>query len=361
MNTLSICIADGDSIRSETIRETLIEETYSVVTCKNEVQALKTIVENSFDIIFFSQDLSMDPFNFVKKIKSFSPKSYLVVINSGPQNLDMPPLMFAELGIKHYIDTPITSMNYILDRVHSIESEIIREEDKLGLLVSLLDEAKDFASGKKKSTSGDAKKFLRKVGVLSNVFNSNNIEEGKIKGSIKETSYYDVVRILGSIYEEGMLEFTNESERALFIIKNKAVVSAFVSPGVRGIKAFLRVAQWSDGHFNFKNKIAGSYGVEHDIAYIELIRLCGIAKKTHEWFIKYRNNLPSKNLNLHVNTKIAGKNVQMTPKELDVLMTVVDHNRVAEILNYNSTLDTDIYESLINLRKKSAIEVRAQG
>jgi len=27
-------------------------------------------------------------------------------------------------------------------------------------------------------------------------------------------------------------------------------------------------------------------------------------------------------------------------------------------LNYNSSMDTDIYESLISLRKKSAIEVR---
>ena len=358
MNHLSICIADSDAIRAETIRETLVEESYTAVTCKTEVQALKAIVENGYDIIFFSHDISMDPFSFVTKIKSFSPKSHLVVINSGPQNIDIPPLMFAELGIKHYIDTPITSMNYILDRVHEIESEIITEQDKLSLLISVLDDAKAFVEGKKKLNAVDAKKILRKIGVLSNVFNRSNVEEGRIKGSIKETPYYDVVRILGSIYEEGMLELTNDSERALFIIKNKSVVSAYVTPGVRGIKAFLRVAQWTTGHFNFKNKITGSYGVEHDIAYVELLRLCNAAKKTHEWFLRSRKNLPAGNMDLQFNIKIMGKNIAITPKELDVLMTVVDHNRVVEILNYNSSMDTDIYESLISLRKKSAIEVR---
>ncbi|MCX6112214.1 MAG: DUF4388 domain-containing protein [Proteobacteria bacterium] len=308
MNSLSICIADNDAIRAETIKETLIEEGYSAVAFKTEVNALRAIVENKYDIIFFSHDISADPFGFVNKIKDLSPKSHMVVINSISQNIDIPPLMFAEMGIKHYIDTPITSMNYVLDRIHEIEAEIIREEDKL---------------------------------------------------SLQETPYYDVIRILGSIYEEGMLELTNESERALIIIKGKAVVSAYVTPGVRGVKAFLRIAEWSNGHFSFKNKITGSYGVEHDIAYVELIRLCTIAKKAYEWFLKSRNNLPEKNINLQINTKIKERNIPIAPKELDVLMTVIDHNKISEILNYNSSLDTDIYESLISLRKKGVIEVGA--
>ncbi|MEI6092098.1 MAG: DUF4388 domain-containing protein [bacterium] len=358
MKTLSICIADSDAIRAETIKETLVEENYNAVVCKTETQTLKAVVETVYNIIFFSSDVSMDPFSFVNKLKSLSPKSHLVIINAVPQTVDIPPLMFAEMGIKHYIETPLTSTNYILDRVHQIEAEIMNEDDKLSLIMSVLNEAKNFARGEKKPGSIEAKKLLRKIGVLCNVFSPENIEEGKIKGSIKETQYYDVIRILGSIYEEGMLEIINESDRALLIMKNKAIVSAYITPGVRGIKAFLRIAEWNDGHFIFKNKITGTYGVEHDIAYVDVTRLCSVAKKTHEWFIKSKNNLPSKKLKVKLSPSVMGKNIAVTPKELDVLMTTVDHDTVSEILNYSSDLDTEIYESLISLRKKGSIEVK---
>lgn len=357
MNKLSICIADSDAIRAETIKETLVEEDYNVIVCKTETQTLKTVVEKIYNIIFLSSDLSMDPFSFINKLKSLSPKSHVVIINSVPQNVDIPPLMFAEMGIKHYIETPITSMNYILDRVHQIEAEIMKEDDKLSLLMTVLKDSKDFARGQKKPGTIEAKKFIRKIGVLANIFNPENIEQGKIKGSIKDTPYYDVLRILASIYEEGMLEIVNESDRALLIIKNKTVVSAYITPGVRGIKAFLRIAGWSNGHFNFKNKITGTYGVEHDIAYVDITRLCSVAKKTHEWFIRSKNNLPSKKLKIKLSPSIIGKNISVTPKELDVLMSAVDHNTVSEVLNYNSGLDTEVYESLISLRKKGSIEV----
>ena len=177
MNTLSICIADGDAIRAETIKETLVEENYNVVVCKTETHTLKTVVEKTYNIIFLSSDLSMDPFSFINKLKSLSSKSHIVIINSVPQNIDIPPLMFAEMGIKHYIETPITSMNYILDRVHQIEAEIMREDDKLSLLMTVLKDSKDFARGQKKPGTIEAKKFLRKIGVLSNIFNPENIEQ----------------------------------------------------------------------------------------------------------------------------------------------------------------------------------------
>jgi CheY-like chemotaxis protein len=72
MKILSICIADNDSIRAETIRDILVVEGYSVENFKTETQALKAIVEKSFDLIFFSNDFSIDPISFVNKIKNFS-------------------------------------------------------------------------------------------------------------------------------------------------------------------------------------------------------------------------------------------------------------------------------------------------
>jgi hypothetical protein len=51
--------------------------------------------------------------------------------------------------------------------------------------------------------------------------------------------------------------------------------------------------------------------------------------------------------------------MNLTTLELDVLMTVVDHKNVQDVLNYNSNMDIDIFDSLISLRKKGAIQIGA--
>jgi CheY-like chemotaxis protein len=359
MKILSICIADNDSIRAETIRDVLVAESYNVEAFKTETQALKAIVEKSFDLIFFSNDFSIDPISFVNKIKNFSPASHLVVINTSSQETEVPPVAYAELGIRHYIDTPITSMSQIMDKVSYVESQIISEEDRLNIILELIEDARSFAKGEKKPNTSDAKSLIKKADLISKLFNPQSMEEGKIKGSLQETPYYEAVRTFASIYDQGILEIASHDSSATIVIKNKAVVSVFVTPGIRGLKAFLRIAGWENGSFNFKNKIPGDYVVEHDIAYIDLARLCVIAKKVQQWHQKFRNNIPPNELILSINNKIPNLNLELTPIELDVLTTVVEHKNVQDVLNYNSSLDVDIFDSLISLRKKGAIQLGA--
>ena len=359
MKILSICIADNDSIRAETIRDVLVAEGYSVENFKTETQALKAIVENSFDLIFFSNDFSIDPIGLINKIKNFSPNSCLIVINTVSQEANIPPIAYAELGIKYYIDTPITSMNQIMERVTSVESQIISEEDRLSIMLQLIDDAVSFAKGEKKANSSDAKVLIKKAELLSRLFNSQSVEEGKIKGTLSEMPYFEAIRTFASIYDEGVLEIASHNASATIIVKNRAVVSAFVTPGVRGLKAFLRIAGWESGSFSFKNKIPGDYVIEHDIAYIDLPRLCVIAKKVQQWHQKFRNNIPPHDLMLGINDKIPNMELNLTPIELDVLTTVVEYKNVQDVLNYNSSFDIDIFDSLINLRKKGAIQLGA--
>jgi len=359
MKILSICIADNDSIRAETIRDVLVTEGYSVENFKTETQALKAIVEKDFDLIFFSNDFSIDPIGFVNKIRSFSPKSHLIVINTVGQDKDIPPVAYSELGIKYYIDTPITSMNQIMEKVSSVESLVISEEDRLNTMLKLIDDAVLLAKGEKKPNSSEAKSLIKKAELLSRVFNPQSIEEGKIKGTLKDMPYYDAIRTFASLYDEGMLEIASHESSATVIIKNSSVVSAFVTPGIRGLKAFLRMAGWEEGSFTFKNKISGDYVIEHDLAYIELPRLCVIAKKVQQWYQKFRNNIPPHQLILNINDKIPNIDINLTTLELDILMTIVEHKNVKDVLNYNSNLDVDIFDGLINLRKKGAIQLGA--
>jgi DNA-binding response OmpR family regulator len=348
MKDIRICIFDTDAIRAEAIKEVLSNEGYSITLFSSEVSSLKALLEESYDAIFVGLDFVDDIIGYLVKVRNYAPASRIVAILGG-QFTDY-QFTLAELGITRYIETPVTSTSEILDAIQGIESEIMDEDEKTSFMVSILEYAK-------KAAVSD-KKMSKKVRIALEMFVENTSEQNKLKGEIKDIPYFEVVRLVCALYKEGVLEFVNEQERALFVVKNNSIVSAYVTPGVRGLKAFLRVAGWGQGNFNFKNKIYVSYGLENDLSGVEISRLYHLAKRTHDWFARMKNNLPPKQLEVKVDTRIAGKKIDLSALEFDVLTTVVDHNSIYEIMNYNSNVDADVLDALINLRRKGAIEVK---
>ena len=281
-------------------------------------------------------------------MRNYASASRIVAILGG----QYPDYQFtlAELGITRYIETPVNSTSDILNAIQGIESEIMDEDEKTSFMISILDYAK-------KAAVSD-KKMSKKIRVALEMFLENTSEQSKLKGDLDDIPYFEVVRLVSALYKEGVLEFVNEQERALFVIKNNSVVSAYVTPGVRGLKAFLRVAGWSNGNFTFKNKINVSYGLENDLSGVETSRLYHLAKRTNAWFVRMKNNLPPRELEVKVDTRMVGKKIDLSALEFDVLTTVVDHSSIYEIMNYNSNIDADVLDALINLRRKGAIEVK---
>jgi len=350
MKQISIAILDNDAVRAEAIRETLADENYSAKIYTTEIQALKAIIEEKYDVIFLSADFSPDIKDLVARIRNYDHKVSIVCILSGADVEAQ--VMASEVGIRHFMETPVVSTKYILDKMETVEAEIMEEDQKDSFFLSMLTDLKKLPNLDKQ--------VKRKINVAHKMFLSSEEESGKIKGSLSDVPYFDVVRLVSGAHKEGALEFVNNEERAVFVIKNRAVVSAFVTPGVRGLKAFLRVAGWENGHFTFKDKINVSYSIEHDIAFTDIPKLCSIARRTYEWFLRMRNNVPPRNLGVKISSDLLNKKQDLTSVEFDVLTTVVEKNNVMDILNYNSNTDVDILDALIGLRRKGVIEVLNQ-
>jgi hypothetical protein len=347
MKQLSVTIFDSDAVRAEAVKETLAEENYISDVHTSDVDALKSVIERKPNIIFLSSDFVPDIKEFISRIKNYDSKANIVCMLAG--NTVESQADMTEIGVKYYIETPLVSTRGILDKVEAIEAEIIDVDEKNSFFISML-------TGLKKLTSLD-NKLKRKINIALNMFTNPEDSSGKIKGTLKEIPYFEAVRIASSVHGEGIMEFVNDEERAVFIIRNKNVISAYVAPGVRGLKAFLRVAGWEDGNFNFRNKINVSYSVEADIATMEMGRLCSMARRAYEWSIRMRNNIPPKDMNLKINIKSLTQKQDLNQIEFEVLTTMVEKSAIKDIVNYNSNTDVDIMDSLISLRKKGVIEV----
>ena len=91
---------------------------------------------------------------------------------------------------------------------------------------------------------------------------------------------------------------------------------------------------------------------------MEPSRLYHLAKRTYEWFVKMRKNIPPRTLEVKLDTRMVGRKADLNALEFDVLTTVVDHSSIYDVMNYNSNIDADVLDALISLRRKGAIEVK---
>ncbi len=346
MKTFSVCILDGDQVRADIIRDALNEYGYAPRIFSTEVVALKAIIEEHYDIAFVSSEFSENMAEFIMKLKKFS--QGISIIGMLQDSKVDAQLLMSEMDIKHYVYVSENAKEFIMEKICSVEAEIMKGDQRRSFIYSALNEAKKTAD---KSLSKSMNTALKIIYPLEK-------EEGRLKGSIGVVPYYEILRLCASIYDEGTLELINEKERAVLVIKNRNLVSTFITPGTRGLKAFLRIARWEKGNFHFKNTISVSYPIESDLAYLGIQKLCSLAERACEWYARTRKNIPSDEIKINFNTNAVDLKTSYTFGEFDILCTIIEHDKIADILNYNSNDDIDIYDALISLRKKGAIEVQ---
>ena len=345
MKTFSVCILDADQVRADIIKDALSEYGYSPKIFGTEVLALKAMIEQPHDIAFVSSEFTENISDFLMKLKKFS-QNTAIIGTLGDSRVDA-QLVMSEMDIKHYVYISENVKEFIMEKLCTVEAELMKGDQRRSYLYMALNEAKKTSD----------KNLSKSINTAMKIIFPSDKEEGRLKGSIGSVPYYEVLRLCANIYDEGTLEFVNEKERAVLIIKNRTLVSNFITPGVRGLKAFLRIAKWEKGSFYFKNSISISYPIEAELAYVGMQKLCSLAERSCEWYARMRKNVPADDLKIKFNSDAIDLKTTYTFGEFDVLCTVVDHETVLDILNYNSNDDIDIYDALINLRKKGAIEV----
>lgn len=346
MKTFSVCILDGDQVRADIIKDALNEYGYAPKVFSTEVLALKAIIEEHYDIAFISSEFSDSMPEFIMKFKKFSQNTSIIGMLQDAR-VDA-QLLMSEMDVKHYVYVSENAKEFIMEKVCTVEAEIMKGDQRRSYLYSALNEAKKTAD----------KTLSKSMNTAMKIIFPSEKEEGRLKGAVGVVPYYEILRLCASIYDEGTLEFINEKERAVLVIKNRNLVSAFITPGTRGLKAFLRLARWEKGSFHFKNTISVSYPIESDLAYLGIQKLCSLAERACEWYARMRKNIPSDDIRIRFNTGAIDLKTSYGSGEFETLCTVIEHEKIIDILNYNSNDDIDIYDSLINLRKKGAIEVQ---
>ncbi len=345
MKTFSVCILDADQIRADIIKDALKEYGYSPKIFNTEASALKSVVEEFYDVAFVSSEFTPSISEFLIRFKKLSEHTRIIGMLQDSK-VDS-QLVMSEMDVKHYVYVSENAKEFIIEKLCAVEAEILNGDQRRSFLYSALNEAKKTAD----------KSLSKMISTAMTIIFPSEKEEGKFKGVIGSVPYYEVLRLCANIYEEGTLEFVNEKDRAVLVIKNKNLVSTFVTPGVRGLKAFLRIAKWESGSFYFKNSVSVSYPIETDLAYAGMQKLCSLSKRSCEWYARMKKNIPSDDLKIKFNPQAMDLKTNYTPSEFDVLCTVINHDKISDILNYDSNDDVEIYDALISLRKKGAIEV----
>ncbi len=346
MKTFAVCILDNDNVRADIIKDALMEYGYAPKVFTSEVMALKTMIETSYDVAFVSSDFSNNMPELLMKIRKFSTNTTIIGVLQDSK-IDA-QLLMSEMDVKHYVHVTENSKEFLMERLCAVEAELMKGDQRKSFVYSALDQAKKLTD----------KATAKSINTALKILYPSDKEDGRIKGSIGAVPYYEVLRLCAGIYEEGTLEFMNEKERAVLVIKNRNLVSTFITPGTRGLKAFLRIAKWEKGNFYFKNTISVSYPIESDLAYLGIQKLCSLAERSVEWYARMRKNLPSNDININFNLSAIDLKTSYSIPEFEVLCTIIEHEKVMDILNYNTNDDIDIYDSLIGLRKKGAITVQ---
>jgi hypothetical protein len=128
----------------------------------------------------------------------------------------------------------------------------------------------------------------------------------------------------------------------------------------RGLKAIYRMFLWDEPQFQFSRKDPRDVMLEEQLA--EGMKfICDEGEAFKRRFKAFRHELPPPELKLELDPAALHTGTRMTHQEFSALASVVEMNRVSQVIDYNPMPDVIIYEALIALRKNHIIRVAANA
>ncbi len=159
---------------------------------------------------------------------------------------------------------------------------------------------------------------------------------GKINILLKENSQF-----LGVIYQEAGL-----------------IVGASAKD-LKGRKALLKLIFDDVESHDIYKFIVEPELIASEFSYMK-VSIDEIKKEAQVHFQEYINAKklrPDPHLKLVINPEIIESEVELTPREFDVLGVITEWCKVSDIYKYSQLMDFEITNTLISLRKKRAIKV----
>ncbi len=127
---------------------------------------------------------------------------------------------------------------------------------------------------------------------------------------------------------------------------------------MHGLKALSRLFLWEKVTCLFEAKEHSALHVDENFN-VHLAQLENIVADHQGRYLKIRKMIPPKNIKLKLAADALPKREGLIPLHYYVLVSVVEWEKVSQILDFCPLLEIDILESLIELRKQGVVAVAA--
>lgn len=146
---------------------------------------------------------------------------------------------------------------------------------------------------------------------------------------------------------------SKEKEGTIDFIQGR-ILGASVS-GCDGVKAIYRMFIWGDPTFLFYRKDPREMSTIKPVG-VDVAHIIRVGELLTQRFDKIKSKLPPSSLKLRVSSDSISDNFALSQNEFSTLSSVVEHETVENIVDFNPLSDVEIYESLITLRKNKIIQ-----
>lgn len=309
----------------------------NIGNCRNEIMALRKSGYPNY-ILWFGA-------NFTKQDCEFALEQRVYAVFEKPETED--PKVVGTLKRIQFNKTRSSHFNNLVHSLKTLLVQITASEEQHPLFMELkaaTAKLEDLEGQNEFSFSGvgQARKFESPV-----IANSQE-DLGDAIESMEDLERTGALWIRGGeVGQEGRIEF----------LQGKIVLAE--AGEATGLKAIYRMFLWQTPKFLFARELANEvpFDAESTKYPIDLITQ---GRRFRHAYDSIKEELPPSDLKLEMNAPRINDHLELNGNDFKVLSSVVEFGTVSEIVDYNPLPDSEIYQSLINLRKLDLLQV-SQG
>lgn len=309
----------------------------NIGNCRNEIMALRKSGYPNY-ILWFGA-------NFTKQDCEFALEHRVYAIFEKPETED--PKVISALKRIQFNKTRSSHFNNLVQSLKTVLVQITSSEEQHPLFTEL-----KAATAKLEDLEGQNEFSYSGVG-QANKFESPLIASAQEDLGDAIESMEDLERT-GALWirgtepgQEGRIEF----------LQGKIVLAE--AGETIGLKAVYRMFLWQSPKFLFAREMANE--VPFDAENVKYpIDLITQGRRLRHLYDSIKEEVPPSALRLSVNAPRVNDKLELNGNDFKVLSSVVEFGQVSEIVDYNPMPDSEIYQSLINLRKLDLLQV-SQG
>jgi hypothetical protein len=178
---------------------------------------------------------------------------------------------------------------------------------------------------------------------------------GVMSGRIEEVPVPDLLQLFATSKKNGMLSISGEHEGRIHLRQGKVVFAAIEGAESLGArKAFFRIIAWETGRFVLDQATQEEFPEELEGS-TEALLMDGMRQLDE--LRRIQADLPPSTALLALLQPMVSPLRKLSPEQLDVLQSAMNHGSVGEVLDRSPLTDRDTAEALVYLVKHDYLRV----